>query len=221
MYEAQLYKKILEILAPHKVPTDTAGKLLLAYCERWRAYHNAAHILQMFELAKTKVSNLSPASLKRLELMILYHDAWYKVGRPAGENEQRSADWAKSDLTHRDNSPETVELCRVVEQGILATKTHTLNGIDAEYVDEVATLIDLDLWGIGQPPEQFQQDTEKVWREYQPIVSREEFDAGRSAWARTFLDSRPNIYQTSSFFHLEDQAKRNLEQLAKQHKRRK
>jgi predicted metal-dependent HD superfamily phosphohydrolase len=213
MHDVRLYDKTLTILAPHKVPPGAGGKLLLAYSESWRTYHNSAHILQMLELARSLDVDLSQEAMERLELMILYHDAWYKVGRSAGENEKKSAEWAWDDLS-QDERPEALTRRRAVKQGILATATHSLDNINPEYVDEIATLLDLDLWGLGQSTERFQEDTEKVWREYQSIATRQEFDAGRAAWARSFLAARKRIYHTEPFLHLEDQARRNLEALA-------
>lgn len=213
MHDVRLYDKTLTILAPLRVPPDAAGRLLIAYSEPWRTYHNSSHIVQMLDLARSLDVDLGHEAMERLELMILYHDAWYKVGRSAGENEKKSAEWAWNDLA-QDDRPETLKLRRAVKQGILATATHSLDNINPDYVNEIATLLDLDLWGLGQSPERFHDDTEKVWREFQPIASREDFDKGRSAWARLFLESRDRIYHTEPFLHLEDQAKRNLEELA-------
>ena len=213
MHDVRLYDRTLSILGPRKVPPGAGGRLLLAYSESWRTYHNSSHIVQMLELARSLDIDLDHEAMERLELMILYHDAWYKVGRAAGENEKKSAEWAWDDLS-QDGRPEAVRLRRAVKQGILATATHSLDNINPDYVDEIATLLDLDLWGLGQSAERFHEDTERVWQEYQPIATRQEFDAGRSSWARSFLESRDSIYHTEPFLHLEDQAKRNLEQLA-------
>ena len=211
MLDQELYSEMLDILAPFEVPTH--GEILYAYCEPWRTYHNADHIMHMLRRSRQSDINLTDEARQRLELMILYHDVWYKLGRNAGENERRSAEWAVRDLS-RSVSDNTVRLKRCVSQGINATATHSLDKINPAYVEEIATLLDLDLWGLGQDPEHFKEDTEKVWREYQPIATREEFDAGRSLWARNFLTSRNKIYHTEPFLPLEEMARYNLQQVA-------
>ena len=211
MHNKALYSEILNILRPFNVPAGAHNRILNAYCESWRTYHNADHIIQMLRLSRHTDINLSDEERQRLELMILYHDVWYKVGRSAGENEKQSAQWAVDDLAGA--SDELIRLRRCLQQGINATATHSLADTNPVYVDEIATLLDLDLWGLGQEPESFQEDTEKVWQEYQPIATREEFDNGRSIWAQNFLSSRNQIYFTEPFLDREEMAQRNLKQL--------
>lgn len=213
MFEQPLYKEILNILGPFSVPEGAHGRIMKAYCEPWRAYHNAGHITQMLERSRRSDIDLTDDARQRLELMILYHDVWYKVGRTSGENEEQSAKWAINDLAEGIDD-DMLRLRHAVRQGIVATATHSLENINPNYVEEIATLLDLDLWGLGQAPDAFQEDTEKVWREYQPLATREEFDAGRSAWARSFLSSRKRIYHTEPFLEREEMALYNLKQLA-------
>lgn len=170
----------------------------------------------MLGLLQTMDIHLSSDEKQRLEIMILYHDVWYKVGRKRGENEVRSAKWAVADLMDL-NLAYTVEekrLVRCINQGIVATIKHELAGTNGRYVEEIATLLDLDLWGLGQSPERFQEDTEKIWEEYQPILTREEFMDGRIQWAKDFLASRSQVYHTEPFFQFEDMAQENLASLA-------
>lgn len=213
MHDSSLYSEILNILEPFNVPTGAHGRILQAYCEPWRTYHNAGHIMQMLERSRQSDIELTDDARQRLELMILYHDAWYKVGRASGENEEQSAKWATEDLADSIDD-DTLRLRRAVRQGIVATATHSLDNINPAYVEEIATLLDLDLWGLGQAPDAFKEDTEKVWKEYQPIATRKEFDAGRSTWARSFLTSRKGIYHTEPFLGREEMAQFNLKQLA-------
>lgn len=208
MCNSLLYPRILDIFEPLKVRSDAAGFILCAYDEAWKTYHNASHILKMLELLDT-LTKISPRSKQYVALMILYHDVWYKVGPMTSENEQRSAEWALRDLVK-----EKHDLKKAVRQGILATRSHNLDGVDREFSSEVAILLDLDLWGLGQPKERFNMDTEKVWGEFQCITTREKYDEGRSAWAKDFLTSRRKIYHTETFSHLEAQAKANLSALA-------
>lgn len=213
MREISFSSEIQKVLNPFVVADGAHDRLFDAYNESWRTYHNSNHIMHMLERSRQSDICLNDDELQRLGLMILYHDAWYKVGRTVGENERRSAYWANDDLIS-DCSDETIRLCSAVMQGIIATTTHSLDNIDSCYVKEVGILLDLDLWGLGQEPEAFKRDTEKVWGEYQTIVTREEFDAGRSDWARTILESGKPIYHTQLFLEREEMALKNLKELA-------
>ncbi len=193
------------ILAPYKTTPGAVERIVAAYNEPWRTYHNENHILQMLQLA-SRENNLEIR--QRLEVLILYHDVWYKVGQPHGTNEHNSAEWAVSDFGDA-RDVETVRLTRMLRQGIVATATHTLDKVNPNYVEEVSLLLDLDLWGLGQSAEYFQANTEAIWLEFQPIATRKQYDEGRAAWAKSFL-KRDAIYHTEPYLGLEHKARENL-----------
>jgi len=208
MYTEDLFIETSRILAPYNTVPGAVERIVSAYQEPWRTYHNTHHILQMLKLANNE---LETAIRQNLELLIIYHDVWYKVGQKPGTNEENSVRWAISDFgDHR--TVDTVRLTRMLRQGIRATVNHTLEGVNPHYVDEVALLIDLDLWGLGQSPDYFQEKSEAVWREFQPIFTREQFDTGRAQWAKSFL-LRERIYFNEVYLCLEDQARQNLSSL--------
>lgn len=193
------------ILAPYNIVPGAVERIVAAYNEPWRAYHNENHILQMLELASRENH---PETRQRLELLILYHDVWYKVGQEHGTNERNSAEWAIADFGDG-RDVETARLTRMLRQGIIATATHTLDGVNPNYVKEVSLLLDLDLWGLGQSSEYFQANTEAIWREFQPIATRKQYDTGRAAWAKSFL-ARDGIYHVEPYLGLERKARENL-----------
>lgn len=207
--------RILALILPEliRAPITPAQRqrIINAYGEAWRHYHSTTHILtlrdQLHTISTPELNEVQYATLTRI---LIYHDVWYKVGRERGENERKSAEWACNDL-----SPHLSEIeLRGVEQGILATIDHTLDAVDTQYHAEVGLFLDLDLMGLGQSPDGFDQDTEEVWEEYRPIATRQEYDTGRRAWATQFL-ARERLYHTSHFAHLEAQARRNLEALSR------
>lgn len=206
-----LYREVHNILNPLQVSADAHTPIVLAYSEHWRTYHNCSHILLMLHRSRQSDVYLSDWMRQCLEVMILYHDIYYKVGGKQGTNKMMSAKWAVDDLAAAPVS--LVRLREVVNQGIKATATHTLSEVNPEYREVVSLLLDLDLWGLGQSPEIFADNTEQIWREFMPIATRKQFDAGRAAWARTFL-ARPIIYHTPAFMSLEAMARHNLTQLA-------
>ena len=192
------------------IAPSAIDRVCRAYSEQWRSYHTTKHILGM--LNETPRLPLEISGQRFLCLLIIYHDVWYKISREPGENERMSAAWAVEDIKHYKEGPEW--LPALMQQGIEATITHTLEGVNEKSAELVAYLLDLDLWGLGQSPARFQEDTEAVWREFEPRYTRSEFDTGRSSWASTFL-KRPQIYHTQHFQHLEVQARENLLALAK------
>lgn len=207
-----LQMRAREILRPFKIDQNAPVQLIKAYTERWRTYHNHLHIWQMLELADTL--DQSKKTRQRLNLLILYHDVWYKVLRTRGYNELCSIEWALADIsTSQGFGPTELKRTRqVLRQGIIATIDHSLDKVDPDYVPEVALLLDLDLWILGQDYALFHKYNENVYGEYQPIFSREEFMTGRADWARSFL-KRPKIYHTEKFLHLEEKARQNLSRL--------
>lgn len=206
---AQLINEVGRILTPFGVNHKARSRIVDAYSEDWRGYHNASHIMQMLVLSRRFDIKLMDDDRLRLELMILYHDVWYKVGRPKGENERKSADWAYTDLVHHG-----FQFTDTIREGIEATINHNLVDVSSDNILVVATLLDLDLWGLGQKPEYFKRNGEMIWQEFQPVATRAEFKAGRATWAKDFLDSRKTIYHTESFAQFEAQARRNLQELA-------
>jgi predicted metal-dependent HD superfamily phosphohydrolase len=202
---------IIPIMHEYMIPPASTDAICNAYAERWRSYHATAH---PFGMVRTALQlPLSFDDRGRLALLVIYHDVWYKVGYGHGVNERSSVEWCLNDLEKFTGRKDF--LFPLIEQGILATIDHTLSDVEKPFVEIVSYLLDLDLWGLGQSPEHFQADTEKVWLEFEPIYTRTQFNRGRSNWAAAFL-KRPRIYQTEHFAYLEKQARANLQALADQ-----
>lgn len=198
-----------EILGHFGIPQFAISKVAQSYFEDWRTYHNATHLMDMLEVLRQMT--LDAEFKLRVGLLVLYHDVFYKVGRPRGDNEVMSAEWAIHDL-ELTGHPKTIALAPLVHQGILATITHSLDQIDDCYQKEVALLIDLDLWGLGTNRRTFEQNTERIWYEQRYTQTKNEFRASQKAWATNLLD-RPSVYLTKYAENRERQARRNLWQL--------
>jgi len=187
-------------------------EILDAYNEPWRYYHSSRHILRMFKAAEDSglTDEITSSERQSLYLAILFHDVCYKVGRDIGLNESNSAEFTfKHCNMTRHNKP----IIHSAVQAIEATIYHSLDGISNCNKMVTKTLLDLDLMGLGQSPESFMADTEDIWREYEPISTRSEYDTGRAKWAKSFL-KRKILFHTSYFRKLESRARRNLSELA-------
>jgi predicted metal-dependent HD superfamily phosphohydrolase len=149
-----------------------------------------------------------------VQYLVLYHDVFYKVGLPRGENELLSAEWAINDFL-KSRVKHKTQTCALLEQGIMATINHSLESVDHNHKPVVALLLDLDLWGLGASEDEFKMNTDRIWREQEPMCSYSQFQTGQIMWAQTLLD-RPAIYHTSIGRDREAQARLNLERLARQ-----
>lgn len=193
------------------ISREQIDAVLTAYCEHWRTHHNLNLILRTIKSARTHFkSECAEEEWHALLIMILYQYVVYKVGENSIENERASAEWA-AEVLSKINPPNL--FTPWVWAGINATKTHTLAGVHPQYQKCTSMLIDLSLEGLGLPADMFAQNTESIWQESQPILTRREFNRGRRSWAKSFLD-RPKIFYTANFFGLyETQARLNLTKL--------
>lgn len=205
---------IAPILEHFNMPHSALDAVVEAYAEHWRVYHGMRHIAGMLKGVRQMEidKQLDRESLRRLELLIVYHDIWLKIGRTErGESERMSAAWCLRDLNHY--KPKAwPHLTGLVTEGITATIDHTLANVSRSNRKLVSFLLDLDLYGLGQRRVQFREDTEAIWLEYQPISTREEFNNGRAQWAWEFL-KREQIYHTAAFKRFQRQARANLRAL--------
>lgn len=194
-------------------------KVSTCHLENHRDYHNILHPYKMLvelELLIAAHSELKDAvDITLMTWLITHHDIVLKLGREKGWNEEQSAILAENHMVTL--GFETSRIGPVV-CGILCTIDHQISGVlnfkDPKQQLAVELFLDLDLAGLGQPPDEFQQDTEAVWREFRAIATREEYDAGRAVWAAEFL-KRDRIYHTRYFADKRAQARTNLEALAK------
>lgn len=189
---ATLRERFTKLGAALGVDTSaTWPKLLAAYQEPWRQYHNGEHIadcLRRFDGVQDHCHE--PLSV---ELAIWFHDAVYRIGAP--DNEARSADWAASLL--RDERSATVRCL------ILATARHE------PFDDDSALLCDIDLAILAEPTSVYQNYAEKIRREFAHLDDTT-FAAGRSRVLEQLL-ARASIFSSGRFFpKFENAARENI-----------
>jgi predicted metal-dependent HD superfamily phosphohydrolase len=184
--------------------------ILDSYSEPWRHYHNCDHILKMLDILKSADrSQISEAEFFTIELMIIYHDVVYKIGRKEkGWSENESAAVAARQLRECALNPMYVE---VVCEGILATINHEVP--DQNWSHFMGLFLDIDmLAGLGTTWEEFADNTNKIQREYEPLYTADEYQAGRVKWAEGFL-KRTRIFVSPQFEKYEIVARENLKTL--------
>lgn len=178
-------------------PASFFAELEARYSERYRAYHNLAHVMDClaeFESARSLAHDPSA-----VEMAIWYHDAVYDPR--AKDNEEQSAGLAAK-VGSEIGLPSSLN--QRVNNLILATKKH-----DASLDRDAAVMVDVDLSILGREPQRFDEYENQIRQEY-GWVSDEAFAAGRTAVLESFL-ARPVVYSTELFRNkYEQQARENL-----------
>ncbi len=160
-------------------------RIAAAYDEPARAYHTATHL----EDCLTQFDAGRAAALRpdEIEAALWFHDAVYLPGHP--ENEERSAQWARTSLTEAGAAGELSErVCSL----ILATRHHTI-----PRDPDTALLCDIDLSILGRSDAVFDRYQEQIRREYS-WVPEPVYRKARCEILEGFL-RRPSIYQTGYF----------------------
>ena len=197
----------LKSAGAHGNEKDFWKKLIGAYLESHRHYHDLSHIRDMlknFEEIKHLLNN--PLVV---EMAIWFHDFIYDTSPPdpyVASNEDRSA-------YHADLMIEEIglskEFASKVQSLILATKHNAvISDHDAQY------LVDIDLLVLGKSYAEFDRYEKGIWAEYS-FVPDQTFAEKRSEILQGFLD-RESIYLTGYFRKMyEEKARENLKRSIK------
>jgi predicted metal-dependent HD superfamily phosphohydrolase len=170
--------------------------LARGYAEPCREYHTLDHIRQVLDTGFTIAPVLPPA----LILAIILHDVIYDTH--AGDNEERSAEYAQAVLEQLGVSPEVRE---ETARLILLTKTHQTTAGD----EPGQILLDADLAILGADEPAYNDYAAAIRREY-AWVSDPDYRTGRRRVLERFL-ARPRLYFTEAMFRRCDtRARANL-----------
>lgn len=178
-------------------------KLVEAYSEPHRAYHNLKHViscLQEFDTVKELAEHPD-----EIEMAIWFHDAVYDTH--AKDNEEKSVQWATKTLIAAGVTKESVG--RISD--LIMVTTH--NAFPAE--SDTRLMVDVDLAVLGKLAEDYCEYERNIRREY-GWVPRVVYDKARSAILKSFLE-RESIYQLDIFkSKYEMQARNNIEKAIQQ-----
>lgn len=194
-HRENLHRSLVEIGA--KPSTTIFDDLKTAYTHSSRHYHSDKHVAECLKhFQKLRSFSMRPAEI---EIALWFHDAIYDTRQP--DNEEQSAEWARSFLESAGVSPDPTN--RIIRL-IIATKTHEPHDAEAEI------MLDVDLGILGAPPDAFEEYDLAIRREYH-WVPEAQFRQGRAQILSNFL-ARPAIFRTSSFLEqYEQQARENLQ----------
>lgn len=179
---------------PDHLDPALRDRLVAAYEESHRGYHDLQHLTEVLE----RLDEIMPPDHRDREAVILaawFHDAVYDG---AGDDEERSAQWAEEAL----DSPLAEEVARLVR----LTRRHRpdpgdLNG---------GLLCDADLAILAADPQRYREYVTGVRQEY-AAVPDDAFKAGRAAVLRDLL-AKDSLFSTDEArSRWEARARANLE----------
>ena len=170
-------------------PLPRAGslrdRLLAAYAEPGRGYHDLRHLEEVLDRLDELADHGVRFDPTTVGLAAWFHDAVYD-GAPGAED--RSAQWAETGLPDVGVAPAGVaEVARLVR----LTERHDPGPDDPDG----AALCDADLAVLASPPSRYEEYVAGVRREY-AHVPEPLFRAGRAAVLRHLL-ARPSLFSTA------------------------
>jgi predicted metal-dependent HD superfamily phosphohydrolase len=182
-------------LSPNEQSAQVRDRLLAAYAEAHRRYHDQRHLAEVL----TAIDRLAPPEASGGDLGVVqaaawFHDAVYDPTAPRGANEEASARLAEQLLPELGLDPGSVARVTAL---VRATTTHT-GAVDRADEHAAALLDDADLAILASAPERYADYTAAVREEYAHVPDAD-FRAGRQAILIGFLD-RPRIYRTPAAY---------------------
>jgi predicted metal-dependent HD superfamily phosphohydrolase len=172
------------------------GDLVERYAEPHRAYHNADHVLAVARDADALAEADGRTARERavLTLAALTHDVIYD-GKP-GEDERRSAEWARARLA---DLPEADAVAGLV----LATTDHTSTD------PLTCLLLDADLAVLGSDPAGYERYRAAVRAEYAHVPD-DAWRVGRARVLRSLAGKDPLYVTPHARERWEEPARTNL-----------
>jgi len=180
--------------------TDLRDRLLAAYDDPARGYHDRRHLAEVCERVLELLGDAPTAGWTSLLLAAWFHDAVYDGERDA---EERSAVWAELELPAAGVPPDVVaEVARLVR----LTETHR-----PEEGDRAGCVLsDADLAILAAPAGRYEEYTAGVREEFAHVPDPD-FRTGRAAVLRDLL-SKPRLFHTPyALEHWEQAARANVE----------
>jgi predicted metal-dependent HD superfamily phosphohydrolase len=171
-------------------------RLVAAYSEPHRHYHNLEHISEMLKVVG-RLADLAQ-NLPAIQLAVWFHDAVYDPR--AKDNEERSAALAVELL-----EPLGVPVPVLERITCMIDATRHASPVPAD--DDTAILLDADLAILGADAGRYARYAAAIRQEY-AWVEEDAYCAGRTAVLRSFRD-RSRIYTTQRMFEVGEEAARH------------
>lgn len=176
---------------------DVFDKLINAYSEKHRAYHNVNHLQDCL----MKLENYPDKNFyKEIALAFWFHDAVYQSYQK--NNELKSAEWANNFL---ENNKVELNKINFIFDLIMST---SYQKPAANLAQEI--MMDIDISILGSEPENYEVYTKNVRKEYQ-LIPMFIYKKKRKAILQNFLKQN-TLFYTNYFQKLyEKQARENIQ----------
>lgn len=195
---AQQWESFLTVAKLRDADHRVFNRIIAAYSEPTRGYHNLDHILHCLKMLG-QVRDICP-DVTAVEASIWFHDIVYDAKR--NDNEELSADVAVEEL-QKMGGP--ADFAKQVKKLILDTRHQQQPDSEAGKY-----MTDIDLTSLGFTPDQFDSHGLAIRKEYVHLTD-EAYGNGRKAIFERLL-TRPTIYYTDYFrSRYETPARENLE----------
>lgn len=172
------------------------------YTAKGRYYHDINHIYGMCDLwLKYKDKMLRP---KFIFFAIIYHDIIYKTRK--SDNEEQSAEYFHTIAFKKHFNLKAAEIVYIKD--LIRYTTHSCY-FDLHLHKDAQFLLDFDLYGLSSSEEKYNQNSVNIRKEYK-IYPNFLYKKGRLDFLQKFLQ-REKIYLTEEFSHLEENARKNME----------
>lgn len=179
-----------------------ASDLDRRYAERHRRHHTVLHVNTVVRdvLDLAGGTELDADERRVLMLAACAHDVVYDV-KP-GDDEQASADWAR---THLEAAGLDATIVDRVEALVLSTGDHVISPDDLA----MAVLHDADMAILGAPPEVYERYARNIREEFE-LVPDEVWRFGRTHVLQSLMSSDPMFVTAAGRERWEDQARANM-----------
>jgi predicted metal-dependent HD superfamily phosphohydrolase len=175
-------------------------RLLAAYADPTRGYHDTRHLAEVLTRLDELASAGTPFAEVTVRLAAWFHDGVYD-GSPGAE--ERSAGWAERALTDLGVDAAVVsEVARLVR----LTETHRPSDADPDG----CALSDADLAILAAPAQRYEEYVASVRGEYAHVTDSD-FALGRAAILRDLLAKAHLFHTTHAREHWESTARANVE----------
>lgn len=174
------------------------SKILSAYGEVWRHYHNLEHLYEMFKYLSKLDQSIYDSS--EVIFAVLFHDFIYKP--KASDNEVISASSCVQELKSIGVSEQIIEKTK---QLILLTKNHLISFGD----NTTNAFIDADLMILSTPWDDYLAYAKKIRREYSRVPV-DLYIQGRTQFLENMLNAQPIYRNLETSNRLDPQAYNNL-----------
>lgn len=172
-------------------------KLVSAYTEPGRHYHNLEHVVEMLKVAGRLAKHCENPTA--VQFAVWFHDAVYDATR--GDNEARSAELARDELRSMGIESKTIEKVET----LIRLTDHRESSTDPD----ADVLLDADLAVLGAGEARYRRYADAIRREYAHVPDAA-YRAGRATVLEKFL-ARPRIFRTDALFlEAEAAARTNL-----------